>query len=108
MEDVLELYPRKHDDREPVVCLDERPVVLHADARRGRPMAPGRVARRDYEYVRGGTAEIEASLVSRDLGRSNATQGRCSSSRTPRLSYHLPRGLRDPANVRPSRYSPDS
>jgi transposase len=58
MEDVLELYARKHDEREPVLCLDERPVVLHADSRAPLPMAPGRIARRDYEYVRGGTANI--------------------------------------------------
>jgi transposase len=58
MEDVLQLYARKYDEREPVICLDERPVVLHADSRPGIPMAPGRVRRRDYEYVRGGTANI--------------------------------------------------
>jgi transposase len=58
MEDVLELYAREHDVREPVLCLDERPVVLHADSRTPLPMAPGRIARKDYEYVRGGTANI--------------------------------------------------
>jgi hypothetical protein len=58
MEDVLELYARKYDPREPVVCLDERPVVLHADSRTGVEMAPHRIRRRDYEYVRGGTANV--------------------------------------------------
>ena len=58
MEDVLELLARKLDPLEPVVCLDERPVVLHEDARRGTPMRPGRVARVDYEYVRWGTANV--------------------------------------------------
>lgn len=58
MEDVLRLYARKLDEREPVVCLDERPVVLREDARRALPMKPARVARRDYEYVRCGTANV--------------------------------------------------
>jgi transposase len=58
MEDVLELYARKYDPREPVLCFDERPVVLHADSRAGVEMAPHRIRRRDYEYVRGGTANI--------------------------------------------------
>ena len=38
MEDVLKLYARKLDPDEPVVCLEERPVVLREDARRGEPM----------------------------------------------------------------------
>jgi len=58
MEDVLRLYARKWDPLEPVVCFDERPVVLHEDAKPGVPMRPGRLARRDYEYVRCGTANI--------------------------------------------------
>src|SRR5207253_11200098 len=58
MEDVLRLYARKFDEKEPVVCLDERPVVLREDARRAVPMKPGRLARRDYEYVRCGTANV--------------------------------------------------
>jgi hypothetical protein len=58
MEDVLRLYARKYDPAEPVVCLDERPVVLREDARPGSPMKPGRLARVDYEYVRCGTANI--------------------------------------------------
>ena len=58
MEDVLRLYARKLDPLEPVVCFDERPVVLHHDAMPCTPMRPGRLARRDYEYVRCGTANI--------------------------------------------------
>ena len=58
MEDVLRLYGRKLDPAEPVVCLDERPVVLREDARRGEAMKAGKLARTDYEYVRCGTANI--------------------------------------------------
>jgi len=56
MEDVLALYALPFDERYPTVCLDEKPVVLHADARAGLPPAPGHIERRDYEYERQGTA----------------------------------------------------
>lgn len=58
MEDVLRLYARRRRSREPVVCLDERPVQLLAPARPTVPMRPGQPARVDYEYVREGTANI--------------------------------------------------
>src|SRR5271157_2395040 len=56
MEDVLALYERPLSEKEPVVCMDEKPVVLHAEVRPPRPMRPGRVARRDCAYQRRGTA----------------------------------------------------
>jgi hypothetical protein len=34
MEDVLETYEKPYDPQEPVVCVDEKPVTLHADVRR--------------------------------------------------------------------------
>lgn len=55
---MLRLYARPHREKEPVVCLDERPVVLREAARLGQPMRTGRTARADYEYVRCGTANI--------------------------------------------------
>jgi hypothetical protein len=58
MEDVLALYEKPLSEREPVVCVDEKPVVLHADVRPPRPMRPGRIARRDSEYERCGTANV--------------------------------------------------
>lgn len=56
MEDVLALYEKPFSEMEPVVCMDEKPVVLHADVRAPRPMRPGQIARRDCEYQRRGTA----------------------------------------------------
>ena len=58
MEDVLALYERPYRRREPVVCLDEKPVSLHADVRPPRPARPGHVAKRDNEYRRCGTANM--------------------------------------------------
>jgi hypothetical protein len=58
MEDVLEVYERPYDQQEPVVCLDEKPITLHADVRPASLAAPGREARRDNEYERRGTANV--------------------------------------------------
>jgi len=58
MEDVLEVYERPYDQQEPVVCLDEKPITLHADVRPASPARPGREARRDNEYERRGTANV--------------------------------------------------
>ena len=73
MEDVLETYERPYNPARlcsqeseqelqlqlpPVVCLDEKPVTLHADVRPPTPAAPGREARQDSEYERRGTANV--------------------------------------------------
>jgi DDE superfamily endonuclease len=58
MEDVLEVYERPYNQQEPVVCLDEKPITLHADVRPASPATPGREARRDNEYERRGTANV--------------------------------------------------
>jgi transposase len=58
MEDVLALYEKPYNPREPVVCLDEKPVLLHQDKRPGITSRPGQPAKRDYEYKRRGTANV--------------------------------------------------
>jgi hypothetical protein len=62
MEDVLEIYERPYDTKQPVVCLDEKPVTLHADVRPASAVAPGREARRDNEYERRGTANVFSAV----------------------------------------------
>ena len=49
MEDVLAAYGKPYNPVEPVVCLDEKPVSLHADIRPPTPAAPGHMAKRDNE-----------------------------------------------------------
>ena len=51
-------YGRSYDANQLVVCLDEKPVTLHADVRPASPAAPGREARRDNKYERCGTANV--------------------------------------------------
>ena len=68
MEDVLAVYERPYDATEPVICLDEKPVSLHADVRPVRLARPGHLAKRDNEYRRCGTANLFA-IVEPKAGR---------------------------------------
>ena len=58
MEDVLETYEKPLNPDEPVVCLDEKSVTLHADVRAPERAAPGQIAKQDSEYERCGTANV--------------------------------------------------
>ena len=58
MEDVLEVYSRPYDERRPVVCMDEKPVQLLAEAREGYTSKKSGIRYQDNEYVRNGTCSI--------------------------------------------------
>jgi len=58
MEDVLEVYTRPYNPRRPQVCLDETSRQLLADTLPSEPIAPGRPAREDHEYVRQGVCNL--------------------------------------------------
>ena len=58
MEDLLKLYAKPFNKKEPVVCFDEKSKQLLADSRIGKGVMPGKIAIRDYEYVRNGTENI--------------------------------------------------
>lgn len=62
MEDVLDLYARPLNAHEPVICFDEKSKQLLADSRAGKRMMPGKIAIRDYEYVRKGTVNIFVAI----------------------------------------------
>lgn len=58
MEDVLDLYQMPYDPAIPMICMDEKPYQLLADAREPLPMRPNSCTKVDNEYIRGGTASI--------------------------------------------------
>ena len=58
MEDVLEVYQRPHDPLHPVVCLDETSKQMIIETSTPIAAKPGRKARHDYEYERGGVANL--------------------------------------------------
>lgn len=58
MEDVLDVYVRPYDPRRPQVCLDETSRQLLGEVTPPTAVAPGRPARDDYEYVRGGVVNL--------------------------------------------------
>jgi len=58
MEDILDVYTRKHDKKRPLVCMDEAPRQLTGEVRTPIPVAKKRPARYDTEYKRNGTCEI--------------------------------------------------
>ena len=78
MEGVLAVYEKSYRADEPVVCLDEKPIPLHADVRPARPLSPGKPARPDNEYKRCGTANV-FGIVEPKAGRhfTTATPDRC-------------------------------
>jgi hypothetical protein len=64
-EDILETCEKPYDPDEPVICLDEKSVTLHADVRPPAPAVPGREARQDSEYERCGTANVFCAVEPR-------------------------------------------
>ncbi len=91
MEDVLDVYTRPVDPTRPVVCLDETSRQLLAETRPPLPPAPGRLARHDSEYVRGGVVNL--FLVTEPVR--GWRQVRVSDQRTRRDWAHCVRDLVD-------------
>ena len=58
MEDVLSVYACPYDKKRPVICMDENPVQLFANARKSVRSKDGRIEYEDNEYIRNGTACI--------------------------------------------------
>ena len=58
MEMVLDIYKRPYDPKRPVLCMDESPRQLIAEAKSPIATAPGQPARYDYEYRRCGTYNV--------------------------------------------------
>jgi hypothetical protein len=58
MEDVLDVYARPYDAARPVVGVDEGGKQLIGNVREPLPVRPGSAAKEDYEYERGGMANL--------------------------------------------------
>ena len=58
MEKILDIYELEYDSKNPVICVDEKPVVLHEDQSASIEHEPGKVKKVDYEYKRKGTANV--------------------------------------------------
>jgi len=58
MENVLEVYQRPYDPKNPVVCMDETSKQLVRETRAPITAEPGRVTCYDYEYERHGVANV--------------------------------------------------
>ena len=58
MENVLEVYQRPYDPKNPVVCMDETSKQLVKETRAPIGAGPGRVQCYDYEYERHGVANV--------------------------------------------------
>jgi hypothetical protein len=69
MYDLLSLYARPYDPREPVICLDEKSKQLLRETRRPLPAKPGTPTKEDYEYERAGTCNIFVAVEPRGQRR---------------------------------------
>jgi len=69
MYELLDLYSRPHDPREPVICMDEKSKQLLRETRQPLPAKPGVVAKQDYEYERAGTCNIFVAVEPRGQRR---------------------------------------
>lgn len=58
MEDVLDVYATAYDSGRPVVCVDEGGKQLVGDVREPLPVRVSSPAKEDYEYERGGMANL--------------------------------------------------
>ena len=58
MENILNVYKQAHDERYPVVCMDESSKQHLRETRKKLPMEPGKPERYDTEYERNGTSNL--------------------------------------------------
>ncbi len=54
----MDVYKRPYDPLHPVICMDESPKQLIAEARTPIPASPGQLGKYDYEYKRCGMCNI--------------------------------------------------
>ena len=69
MYELLALYARPYDAREPVICVDEKCKQLLRETRQALPAKLATVAKEDYEYERAGTCNIFVAVEPRGQRR---------------------------------------
>jgi hypothetical protein len=69
MYELLDLYARPYDVREPVICVDEKCKQLLRETRHSLPPKSGTPLRQDYEYQRAGTCNIFVAVEPRGRRR---------------------------------------
>jgi hypothetical protein len=69
MYELLALYARPYDAREPVICVDEKCKQLLRETRRALPAKLATLAKEDYEYERAGTCNIFVAVEPRGQRR---------------------------------------
>ena len=108
MEDVLETYEKPYDPAEPVVCLDEKPVTLHADVRPASAAKRGREARRDNGYERRGTANVLCAVEPKAGRHFTFPAPNCSAFELGgrRTGHAVPRGQNHPFGNRQPQHPP--
>ncbi len=58
MEDVLEIYKRPYDPKQPMICMDETSKQLVSETRQPLALELGQPQRYDYEYQREGVCNL--------------------------------------------------
>lgn len=77
MENVLNLYEKPHNPKEPVICVDEKSKQLVENTRTCKPAKAGKPKRMDYEYKRNGTRNIFMAVEPRaGFRKTKATKSR--------------------------------
>jgi transposase len=69
MLDVLEVYERPYDSKQPVVCIDEKSKQLLKEIREPIAVKRGKGAKADYEYERNGTCNLFVAVESKGAKR---------------------------------------
>lgn len=72
MYDLLALYAKPLNRREPVVCVDEKSLQIVSHSRASLPIKPEQPAKDDFEYVRNGTANVFVAVEARAGRRTTA------------------------------------
>jgi transposase len=70
MIDVLEVYEKPYNPKQPVICFDEKSKQLLANKRKSLPISANKSKRYDYEYKRNGTVNLFIAIEPKGKKRS--------------------------------------